>query len=411
MPSQQSLRKLAVLAVHSGLGLIPGQDIILSADLSDLELARLVAEEAYKAGARAVIPFYGDEQTALIRYAHGSDEAIGYANRWLPEAIAGALNAGTGYLRISSANPSLLKDIEPDKIARSSKAAALASKPMSEAITGSATNWCIIPAASPAWAKHVYPGKPVDEAVEKLWAAIFHITRSDQADPVAAWSAHCDTVRHHMDRLNAARYSAIRFRGPGTDLTVGLADGHVWEGVQMQAKNGALCSPNIPTEEVFTMPHCDRVDGTVSSTKPLSLRGQIVAGIKVIFEEGKITKAAATEGINVLEKLLDTDEGARRLGEIALVPHSSPISQTGLTFYNTLFDENAACHIALGQSYESTMAGYADLTPGERKLRGSNESMIHVDWMIGSDAVDVDGLSADGVSTPIMRGCEWVAGS
>ena len=385
-----------------------GQDLILVADVRDAEFARLVEKVAYQEGARAVVMLYADDASTLVRYEFGSDEAVCYTPNWWHEAIGGALDAGTAYLRITSSDPSLLRDVDPAKIARSSKAYAEAARPVSDAITSGKTNWCIVPAASFGWAKHVFPNLPEVEAVEKLWDAIFMCTRADQPDPVAAWDRHVEQVRKRMETLNQECFSALRFSGPGTELTVGLADGHIWEGVEAQAKNGAVGSPNIPTEEIFTMPHRDRVNGTVCSTKPLSLRGQIVDGISVTFKEGKVVDATAESGQDVLKKLLDSDEGSRRLGEVALVPHSSPISKSGLTFYNTLFDENASCHIALGRSYGTTMKDHDTLTEAEREMRGANNSIIHVDWMIGSDRVDVDGVRADGATVPLMRGCEWV---
>jgi aminopeptidase len=408
MPSEAQLRKLATLTVRSGLGLMPGQDLIVSADVCDAPFARLMAEEAYKAGARTVIMQYVDDLATLIRFQHGSDDAIAYLPKWLPEATGKALMDGTGFVRIYGSDPSLLKDIAPDKIAISSKVQSEAGRTISEAITGSYCNWCIMPVATPGWAKFVFPDLSAEEGVEKLWEEIFRTTRADQPDPVAAWNAHCDEIRRRMDAMNAAQYKAIHFKGPGTDLTVGLAEGNLWEGGVMNCKNGAVSSPNIPTEEIFSMPHRDRVDGTVSSTKPLSLRGQIVDGIQVTFKDGRAVEARAEKGQETLEKLLETDEGARHLGEIALVPHSSPISKSGLTFFNTLYDENASCHIALGRCIGSTMKDFDKLSEKERLAKGGNDSLVHVDWMIGSDKVDVDGIGADGSRTPVMRGCEWV---
>jgi aminopeptidase len=208
--------------------------------------------------------------------------------------------------------------------------------------------------------------------------------------------------------MNDKRYAALHFRGPGTDLTVGLADEHCWCGGAEYAKNGILCNPNIPTEEVFTTPHRLRVEGTVSSTKPLSHQGTMIEGIRVRFENGSIVEVHASKGQEVLEKMISTDEGARRLGEVALVPHSSPISASGILFFNTLFDENAASHIALGEAYTTCITNGGQMKPEELVSRGSNESLIHVDWMIGSNQIDVDGITASGEAEPLMRQGEWV---
>ena len=253
----------------------------------------------------------------------------------------------------------------------------------------------------------MFPELAEAAAVEKLANAIFAASRADLADPVAAWDAHNAELRRRTQFLNGHRFRALHFSGPGTDLTVGLADGHEWQGGESTAKNGITCNPNIPTEEVFTTPHARRVEGRVRSTKPLSYQGTLIDEIEVRFEGGRIVEAKAARGEEVLAKVLDTDEGARRLGEVALVPHSSPISKSGLLFFNTLFDENAACHIALGQCYSKCFLDGAKLTPEQIAAQGGNKSLIHIDWMIGSDRVDIDGIGADGARTPVFRRGEW----
>ncbi|RUX02989.1 aminopeptidase, partial [Mesorhizobium sp. M8A.F.Ca.ET.023.01.1.1] len=229
----------------------------------------------------------------------------------------------------------------------------------------------------------------------------------DVEDPIANWKAHNAALRGRTEWLNGHDFHALHFTGPGTDLTVGLADGHEWMGGASTAKNGVTCNPNIPTEEVFTTPHARRVEGHVSSTKPLSYQGTLIDDISVRFEGGRIVEAKASKGEDVLKKVLDTDEGARRLGEVALVPHSSPISASGLLFFNTLFDENAACHIALGQCYSKCFVDGASLSQDEIGARGGNKSFIHIDWMIGSDKIDIDGIAKDGSRVPVMRKGEW----
>ncbi|MGA8108069.1 MAG: aminopeptidase, partial [Acidobacteriaceae bacterium] len=280
-------------------------------------------------------------------------------------------------------------------------------RPALELITRHEINWTIVSAATPAWAAAVFPELAADEALAKLWGAIFAASRADQSDPVAAWKKHDDKLHMWAERMNAKRFRALHFRRPGTDLKVGLADDHLWLGGGTTAGNGNYCIPNMPTEEVFTTPHKDRVDGTVTSTKPLSHQGTLIEGIRVRFEGGKIVEAHASKGEAVLEKLIDTDEGARRLGEVSLVPASSPIAASGLLFLNTLFDENAACHIALGQAYSSCLKDGDKLTPEELKAKGANDSLIHVDWMIGSNRIDVDGITAAGGAEPVMRQGEW----
>ena len=255
----------------------------------------------------------------------------------------------------------------------------------------------------------MFPDLPEHDAVRRLWDAIFAASRSDQPDPVAAWAAHNAVLAAKTAHLNAKRYQALHFRGPGTDLRVGLADGHLWLGGAERAKNGITCNPNIPTEEVFTTPHAARVDGHVRSTKPLSYQGTLIRDIAVRFEAGRIVDATASAGQGVLQKVLSTDLGASRLGEVALVPHSSPISASGLLFFNTLFDENAASHVAIGQAYRTCLEGGATASDADLAARGANTSLIHIDWMIGSAAIDVDGVLPGGVAEPLMRAGEWAA--
>ena len=283
----------------------------------------------------------------------------------------------------------------------------MAYQPALEKIVSFDINWNIIAYPSPAWAKQMFPADEEDVAVAKLADAIFAASRVDNDGAVAAWKKHNAVLRERTEWLNGQRFSALQYSGPDTDLTIGLADGHEWQGGASTAKNGITCNANIPTEEVFTTPHCRRVSGHVVSSKPLSYQGSLIDNIAVRFEEGRIVEAKASRGEEVLNKVLDTDEGARRLGEVALVPHSSPISKSGLLFFNTLFDENAACHIALGQCYSKCFVDGGSLTPEQIAAQGGNKSLIHIDWMIGSDKIDIDGVHADGRRVPVFRKGEW----
>ncbi|MBC7311246.1 MAG: aminopeptidase [Rhizobium sp.] len=401
------LEKLAEVAVKVGLQLEKGQDLVMTAPLAALPLARLITKHAYRAGAGIVTTFYADEETTLARYAHAPDESFDRASGWLYDGMAKAFEGGAARLAIAGDNPMLLSGQDPAKVARANKANSIAYKPALEHISNFDINWNICSYPNPSWAKLVFPDLPIAQAVEKLAEAIFAASRVNEDDPVAAWAAHNAELRKRSNWLNGERFSALHFTGPGTDLTVGLADGHEWHGGASTAKNGITCNPNIPTEEVFTTPHALKVEGHVSSTKPLSHQGTLIDNIQVRFEGGRIVEAKASKGEEVLLKVLDTDEGARRLGEVALVPHSSPISASGILFYNTLFDENASCHIALGQCYSKCFLDGASLTPDQIKAQGGNASLIHIDWMIGSDKVDIDGIRADGAKVPVMRKGEW----
>ena len=405
---EKNLDRLAEIAVHSGLGLAPGQELLMTATLDAVPLARRITEHAYKAGASVVTTIFADEQSALLRFHHASDASFDAAPAWLYEAMAQAYRSGAARLAITGNDPSLLSKEDPEKVSRLNRATSKAYRPALELISRHEINWTIVANATPEWAAAVFPGVPQDEALAKLWNAIFAASRAVLADPVGAWKEHDATLHARAGRLNEKRYSALHFRGPGTDLRVGLADDHLWLGGGTTARNGRYCIPNIPTEEVFTTPHKDRVDGHVTSTKPLSHLGTMIEGISVRFQAGKVVEAHAARGEQVLQRMIETDEGARRLGEVALVPHSSPIASSGLLFMNTLFDENAACHIALGQAYATCLKNGDSLTPEELAARGANKSLIHVDWIIGSNRIDVDGVTAAGSSEPLMRAGEWV---
>lgn len=405
---EQKLNRLSEVAVRIGLGLGPGQQLVMTATLEAAPLVRRITEQAYKAGATLVTTLYGDEESALLRYKYAPDASFDTAASWLYEGMAQAYRNGAARLAIAGANPALLSGQDPEKVSRANRAASKAYRPAMELITRHDINWTIVSCATPAWAAAVFPGLPQAEAMRRLWDAIFAASRADQADPVAAWKAHDAKLHAWADRMNQSHYSALHFKGPGTDLKVGLADGHLWLGGGTTAANGRYCIPNMPTEEVFTTPHKDRVDGHVTSTKPLSHQGTMIEGISVQFEAGRIVEAHATKGEQVLQRMIETDDGARRLGEVSLVPHSSPIASSGLLFNNTLYDENAACHIALGQAYSNCVQGGDKLKPEELASRGANDSLIHVDWMIGSDKIDVDGLTTDGKAEPVMRKGEWV---
>src|SRR4030088_2947587 len=401
------LDRLAEVAVRVGLQLKAGQDLLLTAPTAALPLVRRIAEHAYRAGAGLVTPLLTDEEITLSRYRFGANDSFDRAAGWLYEGMSRAFAGNTARLAIVGDNPMLLAGEDPAKVSRASKANSIAYQPALEKIVNFDINWNIIAYPSLSWAKQVFPGDEEDVAVAKLAEAIFAASRVNNDDAVAAWEKHNATLRSRTEWLNAQRFHALQYSGPGTELTIGLADGHEWVGGASIAKNGIICNPNIPTEEVFTTPHARRVNGHVVSTKPLSYQGSLIDGIAVRFEEGRIVEAKATRGEEVLNKVLDTDEGARRLGEVALVPHSSPISKSGLLFFNTLFDENAACHIALGQCYSKCFVDGAKLTPEQIAAQGGNKSFIHIDWMIGSDKIDIDGVHAGGRRVPVFRKGEW----
>jgi len=402
------LERLAEVAVKVGLSLAPGQELVMTAPLEAVALARRITEHAYRAGAALVTTLFADDAATLARFQHAPDETFDRAPGWLFDGMAAAFRNGAARLAIVGDDPALLAGQDVEKVSRANKARSVAYRPALELITDSAINWTIVAAATPAWARAVFADAPEAVAVARLWEAIFAASRVDRPDAIAAWEAHNAALGKRREMLNARRYAALHFRGPGTDLRVGLGDGHAWMGGSSVAKNGILCNPNIPTEEVFTTPHALRTEGVVTATKPLAYQGTLVRDIRVRFEGGSIVEAHASSGEAVLRRMIAADEGARRLGEVALVPHSNPIAQSGLLFLNTLFDENAASHIALGQAYSKCFVDQ-DLTEEQLAARGANRSLIHVDWMIGSAETDVDGVDAERRAEPLMRGGEWVA--
>ena len=404
---EQKLNLLAEVAVRVGLGLKEGQELVMTASLDAVDLARRITEQAYRAGASLVTTLYVDDESTLLRYHHAPDAAFDKAAGWLYDGMGAAFRSGAARLAITGGNPALLSNEDPDKVARANRAVSQAYRPALELITRHEINWTIVASATPAWAAQMFPNDAPDVALEKLWEAIFQTTRINVEDPVREWKRHDDGLQKRAKYLNEKRYAALKYRGPGTDFTLGLADDHVWMGGGTTAGNGLYCVANMPTEEVFSMPHKDRADGTVTATKPLSHQGTMIESIHVRFDKGRIVEAHASRGEEVLRKLIETDDGARRLGEVALVPHSSPIASSGMLFFNTLFDENAASHIALGQAYSSCMRNGDKLSKDELAAKGANDSLIHVDWMIGSDKLDIDGVTATGTLEPLMRGGEW----
>jgi aminopeptidase len=406
----QKLDRLAEVAVRIGAGLREGQELFLTAPTDALPLVRLITAHAYKAGAKLVTTILSDDATTLARYQYAPDASFDYAPAWFYDGVAAAFKSGAARMAIAGANPALLAGQDTDKVSRASTAVSKAYKPALELITRHEINWTIVAAATPAWAALVFPNDAPDLALNKLWEAIFFCSRIAGDDPVAQWKEHGANLKKRVDMLNGKRFHALHFFTPDgkTDLTVGLADQHLWAGGGTTAGNGIYCQPNIPTEECFTTPHKSRVNGVVTASKPLSHQGTLIENIRCTFKDGKIVEATATAGEAALNKLISTDVGARQLGEVALVPHNSPIAQSGVLFWNTLFDENAASHIALGQAYSTCLIGGEKMTDTELAALGANESLIHVDWMIGGPTMSVDGIATDGTAEPLMRNGDWV---
>lgn len=404
---EQKLHNYAELAIKIGVGLQAGQRLMVQAPVESAPLVRLIAASAYRAGARLVDVQWNDDALTLARFQHAPRDSFEEFPAWRTAAMAEAAGQGDAFLAISGQDPDLLKDQDPELVALRQRVADRHMLPVRRRLMADATNWSIISQPIQAWAAKVYPASPPDEQISRLWESIFKICRIDRPDPLLAWQSHLEQLAAKRDFLNARRYTALKYSGPGTNLTLGLPRNHVWHGGQKETLSGILFIPNLPTEEVFTMPHRDKAEGVVSSTKPLSYAGVLIEDFSLTFENGRVTRVTAQKGETTLKRLVESDEGAGRLGEIALVPHSSPVSQTGLLFYNTLFDENASSHLALGRAYRFSLHDGPAMSDQEFAAAGGNHSLTHVDFMIGSGEIDIDGLTADGTAEPVMRRGEW----
>jgi aminopeptidase len=408
------LRIYSELAIRIGLNLRPGQRLLIigplangGASLEAAPLIRHIAAAAYRAGAPLVETLWGDEAQMLARFKFAPKSSFTEHSAWLPDALLTHVEGGGAVLSVYANDPDLLKNEPVDLVGALQQATSRSVVPFRERISRNETNWAVIAAPSEGWASRVFPDLPPADRMARLWDAIASLCRLDQPDPLAAWETHLAALAARRDYLNRKQYSALKYRGPGTDLTLGLPQGHAWVSGRANSQSGIPFTANLPTEEVFSIAHKDRVDGTVRSTKPLSYGGTLIEGFSMRFEQGRVTDVTADRGESVLRQLIDTDAGAARLGEVALVPHSSPVSQSGLLFYNTLFDENAASHVALGSAYRFTLAGGETMTDEEFAQAGGNRSATHVDFMIGSADLDVDGVLPDGSVEPLMRRGEW----
>jgi aminopeptidase len=410
----QRLQAYGELAVKVGLNLRAGQRLLIIGPLASggasLEAApfiRHIVASAYQAGASFVEVIWGDDALQMARFAYAPRDSFGEFSTWLPKALFEHAEAGHAVLSVYANDPDQLKDQPTDLLGAVQQAVSRSVRPFRELISRNQTNWTVVAAAGAGWAARVFPQLPREQQVPRLWEAIGALCRLDRPDPVAAWETHLKALALRRDFLNDKRYSALKYAGPGTDLKIGLPDGHLWVSGRSESRSGIAFAPNLPTEEVFTMPRADRVDGVVRSTKPLSYAGNVIENFALTFANGRAVSVTAERGQAVLQQLVDTDPGAARLGELALVPHSSPVAQSGLLFYNTLFDENAASHVALGSAYKFTMAGGENMDDDTFERAGGNRSAVHVDFMIGSDQLDVDGVLPNGTSEPLMRAGEW----
>lgn len=404
---EQQLANYAELAVKVGVNIQPNQILFISASTDAIEFVRLVTEVAYDAGARQVIVDFSDDVVSRLRFEKAPDDSFSEFPEWKVMEREQLAAKGAAFMSIVSQSPDLLQGIDPSRIGDSQKASGQALDNFRQDMQADKFSWTVIATPSKAWAAKVFPQLPKDEQVQALWNAIFKAVRANTENPVQSWIDHDKTLHKKVDYLNDKRYKKLHYRAPGTDLIVDLPTGHIWCGAGSNNVKGDAFMANMPTEEVFTVPHKTGVNGYVSSTKPLSYGGNIIDNFKITFKAGRVTEISAEQGQEVLQRLIDTDEGAKHLGEVALVPHASPISQSNVLFYNTLFDENASNHFALGSAYAFCLEGGKTMAREDLEKSGLNQSITHVDFMVGSEVMDIDGILEDGTTEAVFKNGNW----
>ncbi|MFP3388174.1 aminopeptidase [Brevibacillus sp. SIMBA_040] len=399
--------RYAELTVQIGVNVQPMQTLVITAPISTAPFVRKVAKKAYEAGAKHVIMEWSDDELTRLKFDLAPDEAFTEYPLWKAKGLEEMAENGAAFLYVTASNPDLLKGVKLERISASNKAAGQALNAFRNYTMSDKVSWCVLAVPSPQWAAMVFPNLPAEEQEAALWDAIFRATRADMNDPVQAWHDHHAALNSKVDLLNAKQYRYLHYTAPGTELTIELPLKHIWIGGGGHNEKGVFFMANMPTEEVFTAPLKTGVNGKVTSTKPLSYHGNLIENFTLTFKDGRIVEATAKKGEASLKQLIETDEGSHYLGEVALVPHLSPISQSNIIFYNTLFDENASNHLAIGNAYSVNIENGAKMTKEELEQYGINTSMTHVDFMIGSAEMDIDGETAEGNREPIFRKGNW----
>ena len=406
---QVTLKKYAELLVKTGVNIQKGQTLVISCPVEAAPFARLVVEAAYKAGARQVVMRWGDEQISRLTYLHAPEDLFDEFPEWRKEFYLTHAREGAAFMSIYASDPEAMKGVDPNRIMRSQIAANQAIKEYSDRLMANKNRWLVASVPTKAWAKKVFPNLTEDEAVANLWDAIIKATRADQDDPVKAWEEHSKQLHKRVEFLNNIRFKSLHFKNAlGTDLVVELPEKHLWAGGSEKSADGISFNPNIPSEEVFTLPKKDGVNGVDYSSKPLNYNGDLIDEFFLTFKDGEIVDYQAKVGYDSLKSLIETDEGSRYLGEVALVQYDSPISRSNILFYNTLFDENASCHLAIGRAYPTSLIGGDEMTEEELALNGANYSINHVDFMFGTEDLDIVGKTYDGQTIQVFKDGNFV---
>ncbi|MCC0683026.1 aminopeptidase [Clostridioides sp. ZZV14-6345] len=407
MNLNRNLEKYAELAIKVGVNIQPGQSLLIKSPIECADFARNALKEAYKCGAKNVYIEWSDEESTLIKYLYAPDETFHEFPKWTAEQYVDIAKEGGAFLSVYAQNPDLLKDVDPERVANFQKASGKALKEWRSYTLTDKCKWSIVSVPTKDWAKKVFPNLSEDKAIEKLWDTIFKCSRVDGQDPIKAWEEHNENLKSKMDFLNKNNFKTLKYKSSKTNLTLDLPKGHIWLSGASKDPNGISFNPNIPTEEIFGMPHKFKVNGTVYSTKPLVYGGNIIDNFFLTFKDGKIIDFSAEKGFETLKKLIETDESSHYLGEVALVPYNSPISDTNTIFYNTLYDENASCHFAIGSAYKTCLEGGNNLKDEELDEYGVNDSLTHVDFMVGSADMDIIGETYDGKQIQIFKNGNW----
>ena len=410
MPNEGLLKKYASLAVCTGINIEKGQLLVIRASVKDHEFVELCVKEAYEAGAGKVSVVWNAENISHMSYEYETTESLSFVPDWVVERTRYQQERGAAFLTIDSETPGLMADIDQDKLQTVRLEYMKRMKPFQAYTMNNIGQWCIIALPGKKWAKKVFPEKGEDEAVDALWEAILQAVRiNEDNDPVAEWKAHDEELMRHCKLLNEYNFDRLHFVSElGTDLYVGLVKDHVWSGGGNYSKSGTFFNANIPTEEVFCMPDRNRVDGKVFASKPLSHAGKVIEDFWFSFRDGIVIDYGAKKEKDALTKLLDTDEGSRHLGEVALISYDSPISNQNILYFNTLFDENASCHLALGRCYPENIKGSEEMSEEELLSHGGNQSMNHVDFMFGTKEMRVTGIQNDGTEVSIFKDGNFV---
>ncbi len=404
----ENLKKYARLIAETGVNVQDNHTVVLQISVDQAPLARLITEEAYRLGAAEVIVQWSDETIQREFLAHAATDRIENVPQYKIDQTDDWIAKGASRISVVSSNPDALAGVDTQRVAAFQAANGKALVNLRKATQANKVSWTVVAAASEGWAAKVFPELATsEEQVDALWNEIFKTTRIYEENPVIAWNIHDKKLQEKAAELNEQQFTALHYTAPGTDLTIGLPKNHLWEGAGSYNARGEEFMANMPTEEVFTAPDSRRVDGYVSSTKPLSYAGTIISGMKFTFKDGKVVDFSAEQGEEALKNLLAIDEGAKHLGEVALVPDPSPISQSGLIFYNTLFDENASNHLAFGSAYAFNLQGGTEMSEEELAEAGLNRSQTHVDFMVGSDKMNIDGIKEDGTIVPVFRNGDW----